>query len=139
MQKTPLIKILLLSCLHSSPREQQHTRAQHTALTSTAFLFFRSALFSLACFWTEAKAREKLSSPTSFLSNSMISWDRFFSRGSKHTEKDERQSHIKAFQLPWHHDRSLSFNKSMAPELLRWEGAAPVASTLARMQEETRL
>ena len=59
--------------------------------TSKAFLFFRSALFSVACFCTEAKANEKLSSPTSFFSNSMISWDRFFSEGSNDTHSNNQE------------------------------------------------
>lgn len=68
-------------------RASGHGAVSPSRLTSRAFLFFRSALFSFACFCTEAKANEKFSRPTSFLSKSMISWDRFFSRGSTHTEQ----------------------------------------------------
>lgn len=77
----PWLKILSL----------RNTIVSNSRHTSKAFLFFRSALFSLACFCTEAKAKEKLSSPTSFLSNSMISWDRFLSRGSDNTQSNNQR------------------------------------------------
>jgi len=64
----------------SFPQKRKQT------LTCNALCFFLIALFWLACFCTEEKASEKASSPTNFLSSSMISWERFFSVGSNKTK-----------------------------------------------------
>lgn len=72
------------SSLQRNPIYFSQKRKQN--LTCNALCFFLMALFRLACFCTEEKASEKASSPTNFLSSSMISWERFFSVGSNKTK-----------------------------------------------------